>query len=245
MRRQQHAASAAQAVSVGRGGSSESDTGVLSMSSPAIAFATAGSLLPYVSAVRVSSVLNGAVAEYGKAHLLDGSPDTCWNSEQGSPQSVQLSFDRPVAVRSLEVTFQGGFVGQVNAGRCGAVRCAKHSLRNTPRRGRADRSALVRLLTCDCPPLCCAQPMEVSVVRSGSRRFEPYAVYDTADHNAPQLFLFHKPPPSAASVDSVRASDGVVALKLHFPASTDLFGRVTIYNLTVTGTAAASTEAVG
>ena len=71
------------------------------------------SLLPFVSSVRVSSVLNGAVAEYGKQHLLDGSSDTCWNSEQGSPQFVQLTFQQPVHIASLSVTFQGGFVGQV------------------------------------------------------------------------------------------------------------------------------------
>ena len=223
------------------------------MSFTAVDAATAVSLLPFVSAVRVSSVLNGAVSEYGKAHLLDGSPDTCWNSEQGSPQSVQLSFDRTVAVCALELTFQGGFVGQVNHCHAallfalGAVRvtqalslsCASTTPALLP--AACNSSAIVRSLTCCWPPLCCAQPMEVSVVRSGSRRFVPYAVYDTADHNAPQLFSFHKPlpsPPTAAAAGTADAGGAgveVVALKLHFPASTDLFGRVTIYNLQVMG----------
>ena len=72
---------------------------------------------------------------------------------------------------------------------------------------------------------CAVQPLELSVVRadSGSRRLEPCAVYDTVDHNAPQLFAL-----------SGRCS-GVVALRLHFPASTDMFGRVTIYGIDVTG----------
>jgi len=153
------------------------------------------SLVPLVSAVRVSSVLNGAVAEYGKQHLLDGSLDTCWNSEQGSPQYVQLTFTQPVHISSVAVTFQGGFVGR---------------------------------------------PLEVSVVRDGSRRFEQYQVYDTLDHNSPQTFPFHQSLlPAISAVGSA-----VIAVKLHFPTSTDLFGRVTIYNLDVTGTPSAATNAL-
>ena len=67
-------------------------------------------------------------------------------------------------------------------------------------------------------------------MRAGSRRFEPYAVYDTADHNAPQLFPFNQQPAT------------VVALKLNFPSSTDFFGRVTIYNIDVAGTVAVTTS---
>ena len=85
--------------------------------------------------------------------------------------------------------------------------------------------------------------MEVSVVRSGSRRFEPCAVYETADHNAPQQFPFLPPqqPPSqlVAAADSggsgSGSGSGVVALRLHFPASSDLYGRVTVYHIDVTG----------
>ena len=85
------------------------------MSSPASSTPTSGpaSLLPLISGMRVSSVLNGDVLQYGKQHLVDGSPDSCWNSEQGSPQQVQLTFARPVHVHSATVTFQGGFVGKV------------------------------------------------------------------------------------------------------------------------------------
>ncbi len=63
------------------------------------------------------------------------------------------------------------------------------------------------------------------MVPSGSRRFESCAVFDTIDHNAPQTF------------DLMRsAAVSVVALRLTFPASTDPFGRVTIYNIALEGT---------
>jgi hypothetical protein len=61
--------------------------------------------------VAVSSVLNKNRADYGKQHLIDGSDETCWNSEQGSPQSIAVCFPSPVDVRSLSLMFQGGFVG--------------------------------------------------------------------------------------------------------------------------------------
>ena len=81
-------------------------------------------------------------------------------------------------------------------------------------------------------------------MRSGSRRFEAYGVYDTVDRNDVQLFALTQPPSSShpPSAQSQPAStvgcNGVVALKLNFPASTDSFGRVTIYNIQLTGTLA-------
>ncbi len=63
---------------------------------------------------RVSSVLNRNVKEFGKKHLFDGKEDTCWNSEQGSPQWVHVVFDGGDArtVSEIELVFQGGFVGK-------------------------------------------------------------------------------------------------------------------------------------
>jgi len=61
---------------------------------------------------RVSSVLNRNVKEFGKKHLFDGKEDTCWNSEQGSPQWIHLAFDENQSVDGIELVFQGGFVGQ-------------------------------------------------------------------------------------------------------------------------------------
>ncbi len=54
----------------------------------------------------VSSVLNRNVKEFGKGYLFDGRDDTCWNSDQGSPQWVVVAFEEPVTVRAVEITFQ-------------------------------------------------------------------------------------------------------------------------------------------
>ena len=43
--------------------------------------------------------------------MLDGKLDTCWNSDQGSPQYILMDFGRDVAVIKLNVMFQGGFAG--------------------------------------------------------------------------------------------------------------------------------------
>ena len=61
---------------------------------------------------RVSSVLNRASKEYGKQFMLDGQEDTCWNSDQGSPQWVTLHFEQAVNVTEVQLMFQGGFVGK-------------------------------------------------------------------------------------------------------------------------------------
>jgi len=41
---------------------------------------------------KVSSVLNKNVKEFGKQFLFDGREDTCWNSDQGCPQTILISF---------------------------------------------------------------------------------------------------------------------------------------------------------
>jgi len=61
---------------------------------------------------KVSSVLNKNVKEFGKQFLFDGREDTCWNSDQGSPQTILISFQKPHAkISQLQIQFQGGFVG--------------------------------------------------------------------------------------------------------------------------------------
>jgi len=57
---------------------------------------------------RVSSTLDKSV---GKKHLVDKNPETCWTSQQGLPQYIQLNFPAPVIPRTISLTFQGGFVG--------------------------------------------------------------------------------------------------------------------------------------
>ena len=70
------------------------------------------SLQPFVSVLRVSSVLSDNSRYWGKHHLFDQNPDTCWNSAQGSPQSITLAFSSPVSLHRLSLQFQGGFVGR-------------------------------------------------------------------------------------------------------------------------------------
>jgi len=61
---------------------------------------------------KVSSVLNKNVKEFGKQFLFDGREETCWNSDQGSPQFILISFHEPQAkISQLQIQFQGGFVG--------------------------------------------------------------------------------------------------------------------------------------
>ncbi|GJE89489.1 hypothetical protein PsYK624_055900 [Phanerochaete sordida] len=58
--------------------------------------------------IKVSSTLDKSV---GKKYLTDGSPETCWTSQQGIPQFVQLTFTTRVIPKQIHLTFQGGFVG--------------------------------------------------------------------------------------------------------------------------------------
>jgi len=65
-------------------------------------------LLTSETKIKVSSTLDKGV---GKKCLTDGSPETCWTSQQGTPQHIQITFDSPVVPKQLAITFQGGFVG--------------------------------------------------------------------------------------------------------------------------------------
>jgi len=58
--------------------------------------------------IKVSSTLDSSL---GKSCLVDGSPETCWTSQQGLPQYIQLIFPSPVIPKRISLTFQGGFVG--------------------------------------------------------------------------------------------------------------------------------------
>ncbi|KAF8918853.1 galactose-binding domain-like protein [Mucidula mucida] len=66
------------------------------------------SLCSSATKIKVSSTLEKST---GKANLIDGNPETCWTSQQGLPQYIQLTFTAPVTPKVLCVTFQGGFVG--------------------------------------------------------------------------------------------------------------------------------------
>ncbi|KAJ2629360.1 Nuclear receptor 2C2-associated protein [Coemansia sp. RSA 1290] len=70
------------------------------------------SLVPFISKYKVSSVLNRDVTGLGKQNLFDGNSETCWNSEQGTPQHILVEFKQPVCIHSVVVQFQGGFAGK-------------------------------------------------------------------------------------------------------------------------------------
>ena len=57
---------------------------------------------------KTSSVLNKS-AEYASKHMFDGTCNTCWNSDQGSPQYIFLDFLKPVILTNINIQFQGGF----------------------------------------------------------------------------------------------------------------------------------------
>ncbi|KAJ7109848.1 hypothetical protein C8R44DRAFT_833458 [Mycena epipterygia] len=67
----------------------------------------------------VSSTLDKSVA---KKYLVDNNPETCWTSQQGLPQYVQLGFPELVIPENVHLTFQGGFVGT----RCAVKKILTH-----------------------------------------------------------------------------------------------------------------------
>lgn len=71
---------------------------------------------------RASTVLGGKKREYGPARAVDGDPSSCWNSDQGMPQWLELELGNgperdgesewtPRSLEAVAVSFQGGFVG--------------------------------------------------------------------------------------------------------------------------------------
>jgi len=61
---------------------------------------------------RVSSTLNRDTKQFGKKHLFDDREETCWNSDQGSPQWVSIEFEEETQMSGFSVQFQGGFAGK-------------------------------------------------------------------------------------------------------------------------------------
>ncbi|CAG2116576.1 unnamed protein product, partial [Medioppia subpectinata] len=62
--------------------------------------------------IKVSSVLNKDVKQFGKQFIIDGKDDTCWNSDQGSVQWIECELKQDVRLRSLSIEFQGGFAAK-------------------------------------------------------------------------------------------------------------------------------------
>lgn len=57
--------------------------------------------------IRVSSTLNRDARQWGKKHLIDGSDETCWNSDQGKQDPSRWQFTAaPPFVKSMMLAQQ-------------------------------------------------------------------------------------------------------------------------------------------
>ncbi|KAG8126917.1 hypothetical protein E2320_021941, partial [Naja naja] len=63
-------------------------------------------------AVRVSSVLNREVKQFGKKYMFDGNEETSWNSDQGATQWLTMEFPQTVQASQIQIQFQGGFASR-------------------------------------------------------------------------------------------------------------------------------------
>jgi hypothetical protein len=43
--------------------------------------------------------------------MIDGSDESCWQSDQGSPQFVIVNFVNDLKIQNIDIMFQGGFAG--------------------------------------------------------------------------------------------------------------------------------------
>ena len=57
-------------------------------------------------------MLNRDVKQFGKKFMFDGDEETCWNSDQGSHQSITVELPSAASVDYLEIRFQGGFAAR-------------------------------------------------------------------------------------------------------------------------------------
>lgn len=131
--------------------------------------------------LKVSSTLDKSV---GKRHLVDKSPETCWTSQQGLPQYIQINFkESRVQPARLSLTFQGGFVG---------TRCVLHAQSST------------------------------------SQEWKIWTNVYPEDVNRQQAF-------DLPTLDETEWKSGLAALKLVFEESSDFFGRITVYDLSLEG----------
>lgn len=159
----------------------------------------------------VSSVL-GDDDRFKKQHLIDGSPDTCWNSDEGKIQFATFKFSTPVNIRRVDVTFQGGF-----AANCVSISGGKllpSGSTTTEGDGSASKNDSTDSSTSK-SKLVFGRPL-------------PFAAQDT---NSTQSFDL-----------SATGLNDLIALKLTFTNMTDTFGRIIVYHVKVYGTAVSFTS---
>jgi hypothetical protein len=47
--------------------------------------------------------------QFGKKHLFDDKEATCWNSDQGLPQHINIKFEKKTMIKGVRYMGQGGF----------------------------------------------------------------------------------------------------------------------------------------
>ncbi|THV07083.1 hypothetical protein K435DRAFT_772806 [Dendrothele bispora CBS 962.96] len=153
------------------------------------------SLITSETTIKVSSTLDKTV---GKKHLIDGSPETCWTSQQGLPQWISLTFPSSITPTRVSLTFQGGFVGR---------KCAvyyKPSASEDQTASIEKESSWVLLTT--------IYPEDVN-------RKQSFSLTSASSSNEEKKDL------------PIRTSQ----IKLTFEESSDFFGRITVYDLSLEG----------
>lgn len=64
-----------------------------------------------ISRIRASSVLDRKRC-FRPLNVIDKNKQTCWNSDQGTNQSLELEFAVPISFERIQLCFQGGFVAR-------------------------------------------------------------------------------------------------------------------------------------
>ncbi|KJE91852.1 hypothetical protein, variant 1 [Capsaspora owczarzaki ATCC 30864] len=144
--------------------------------------------------------------------MLDGRDDTCWNSDQGKSQTVSIELDQPVTIAGVRIMFQGGFVGN---------RCRIEVERSPAQQEAAAGVSPSGESSLASSASASEQPGLANDASTGSTTARKYDVLCTIypeDNNTLQEFPF----PSSQEVQRMR---------FVFEASTDFFGRVTVYRL--------------
>ncbi|GAW04760.1 galactose-binding like protein [Lentinula edodes] len=196
------------------------------------------SLISPDTVIKVSSTLDKSV---GKKNLVDGSPETCWTSQQGLPQTITLilpsSSPRGVIPKLLSITFQGGFVGRT---------CAIHA--RTVDRTHSDipGKANWRLLTYIYPEdvnrkqtFTLPSLSDAAFIAPPSAPISPSGLSTLpATASMPSHFTdlgnTYTGNPTSEMEHDVNEL-GITALRLTFETSSDFFGRVTVYDLDLKG----------
>jgi len=157
-------------------------------------------------AITASSTLNRNTAACGPKFAVDGSDDTCWSSDKGAAQWLQLTASKsPLTARTLVLQFQGGFVGM--RGRVLASRW--RSDRDAEAAGEGGASA-----TAASVPTAGAGGGGSGV---GGDVWAPCGDFEPEDGNAVQRF-------PVAIEDAWR-------VRVTWDGSSDMFGRITLYKL--------------